>query len=298
MSSFSLARYNGAFTDAELLQQLREDARNFCAVHGAVMVLSDAESSYAHVPCTLLPLPLPRSVFTSSTELAPLMNFLYDRVARDTAFLTEVLAPAARSDNFMAMLMRVLSLSERRGDAAGAVVGPLQPLALTIARSDYMMDVDPVTGAVKPLQVEMNMIASSFGCLSSRIAAMHRYVIAHNPKLRAQHGIESAAVPANPAREELAASMAAAIAAFAARHIGVHARSAEAAAAATAPLGASEKLHVLMVVQKGERNSADQRHLEYALWENHSVPMLRRSLDQVRALSLLCARCYGKNNID
>ncbi len=39
-----------------------------------------------------------------------------------------------------------------------------------------------------------------------------------------------------------------------------------------------------MVVQKGERNSADQRHLEYDLWERHGIPMIRRSLDQVREL--------------
>ncbi len=33
-----------------------------------------------------------------------------------------------------------------------------------------------------------------------------------------------------------------------------------------------------MVVQPDERNSLDQRWLEYALWEAHGVRLLRRSL--------------------
>jgi glutathione synthase len=271
--TFSLEAYNRAFENPDLLEQLREDARNFCMVNGAVMVHDESVSSSVHVPCTLLPLPMPRSVFSSSTELAPLMNFLYERVARDTDFLKTVLAPAAKSDSFMATLLNILDRSVNRGPG-GAFTGPLQPLALTIARSDYMLDVDPETAVVRPLQVEMNMIASSFGCLSTRVSEMHRYVIAHNPLLTETYGIDAANVPVNRAMERLADGMAAAVAAFAARHPGAH------AAAAGTP-AAARPLTVLMVVQKGERNSADQRHLEYALHRQHGVPMLRRSLDQL-----------------
>ena len=40
---------------------------------------------------------------------------------------------------------------------------------------------------------------------------------------------------------------------------------------------------VLFVVQKGERNSFDQRWLEYALWETHNLATVRLSLSQVQA---------------
>ena len=40
---------------------------------------------------------------------------------------------------------------------------------------------------------------------------------------------------------------------------------------------------VLMVVQPDERNSFDQRWLEFALWETHGIKLLRRSLAAINA---------------
>ena len=39
---------------------------------------------------------------------------------------------------------------------------------------------------------------------------------------------------------------------------------------------------VVMVVQPDERNSYDQRGLEYALWERHHIPMLRKSMHDIQ----------------
>lgn len=42
-----------------------------------------------------------------------------------------------------------------------------------------------------------------------------------------------------------------------------------------------------MVVQEGEKNSADQRHIEYRLFDKHRVPLVRHSLSDVHALGKL-----------
>ena len=47
---------------------------------------------------------------------------------------------------------------------------------------------------------------------------------------------------------------------------------------------------VLFVVQDGERNAVDQRMLEYALWDDHRLPVLRCSLGM---LSRACAPTEG-----
>ncbi len=51
-----------------------------------------------------------------------------------------------------------------------------QPIMLGIHRSDYMMhDVGLPTESI--LQVEFNTISASFGCLSARVAELHRCVL-------------------------------------------------------------------------------------------------------------------------
>ena len=49
-----------------------------------------------------------------------------------------------------------------------------QPLMLGIHRSDYMMH-DVGKPSENILQVEFNTISASFGCLSSKVSALHRY---------------------------------------------------------------------------------------------------------------------------
>ena len=50
---------------------------------------------------------------------------------------------------------------------------------LGLHRSDYMLNVDG-NGAQTPLQVEINTIASSFGCLSKKVGDFHRYMLQRN----------------------------------------------------------------------------------------------------------------------
>ena len=104
-------------------------------------------------------------------------------------------------------------------------------------------------------QVELNTIASSFGCLSTLVARMHRYLLG---RLGAGEA-ELAALPQHNAMDGIV----------------------DALGVAAADYGAPGAV-VVMVVQPGERNAYDQQWLQTRLWERHGVRTLRRSLAQVR----------------
>jgi hypothetical protein len=55
---------------------------------------------------------------------------------------------------------------------------PQQQIALGIHRSDYMLNAAADGERPQMLQVELNTIASSFGCASSLTADLHRHLLA------------------------------------------------------------------------------------------------------------------------
>lgn len=54
-----------------------------------------------------------------------------------------------------------------------------QALQLGIHRSDYMLD----ESSQRLLQVELNTMASSFGCLSARVTQLHHFLLEHKQAL-------------------------------------------------------------------------------------------------------------------
>lgn len=136
-------------------------------------------------------------------------------------------------------------------------------------------------------QVELNTIASSFGCMSSLTAGMHRHLLSRfgNEPSRAGQavrdhasaiGIDAATaaattgegggggglgqlIPPNPTLTALPGALAAAHKCY----------------------GKPEAV-VLFVVQPGETNAVDQRLLEMKLWDDHGVRVVRMSLAEVR----------------
>lgn len=117
--------------------------------------------------------------------------------------------------------------------------------------------------------MELNTIASSFGCLSTLVARMHRYLLG---RLGAG-AAELAALPEHNAMDAIVDAMGAAAADYG------------------APGGV-----MVMVVQPGERNAYDQQWLQTRLWERHGVRTLRRSLAQVRLAGVWACdvwRCGG-----
>lgn len=121
-------------------------------------------------------------------------------------------------------------------------------VALGLHRTDYMMD----SGEGRMLQVEINTIAAAFGALATRVAAMHAHTAAPG----------APRPPPNRWADVVPAALARASA-----------------------LAAGEGAVVVMAVQEGERNSSDQRLLEYELRRAHGVRLVRMTLAQLEARS-------------
>lgn len=112
-------------------------------------------------------------------------------------------------------------------------------------------------------QVEFNTISSSFGPLSERSAALHRYLYASTKYYDAAPCLKPENFPPNETTSGLVKGLAAAHSAY-----------------------SVPGSRILFVVQAGERNVFDQRWLEYELLEKHSIHVIRRTFEDLA----LCAK--------
>lgn len=135
----------------------------------------------------------------------------------------------------------------------------MQDLTLGLFRSDYMVHLDPTASDAPPTikQVEFNTIASSFGGLSSQVSSMHNFLMSIDAyPSESRSIIKPSSLPPSKSVPGLASGLAQAHLAY----------------------GQSKSnlpTCILFVVQDPERNVFDQRHLEYALFNNHGVRVFR-----------------------
>jgi glutathione synthetase len=196
-------------------------------------------------PVTVFPTPLRTSFFDEALQLAIPFNTLTHHVANDIQFLTHALRHV--HDTFTQKLLTIYKqvLTE----------GIVQTKVLGIHRSDYMIHTKAQTGTPTLKQVEMNRISVAFGALSTLTGQLHRYLV---EQLEWSSRYPPSALPVSDSRTLLPAHLARA-----------H------------QLYGRPNAVVLMVVQPGEKNSIDQRWIQYLLWENHRVRVLRRTHLQV-----------------
>jgi glutathione synthase len=229
-------------------------------------------------------------------------NELVDRLSRDKEYLNKALGEVSKSDEFTGRLLKMYNEVYPSGVSASA-----QPVALGLHRSDYMIDDSSAAAAAgagagagakkRLLQVELNTIASSFGCLASVTADLHRYLLERFflPSLALQPSSSSSS-------DELQA--------FLASYLHNHglvlppSTSPSAAAISNLPpnptltqlpsaLAAAHSYYnnpeaiIVFIVQPGERNLFDQRFLELALWEKYQKQVVRLSLEEVTQRCLL-----------
>ena len=180
---------------------------------------------------------------------------------------------------------------------------------LGIQRSDYMLhqssstnnngdDADDGEQQYSIKQVELNTIASSFAGLASTVAKLHGFMTCRleNELTNFLNENESAVmggknvggsnsssssdddtdeqqqqrgVPQSPAMKCLPAAISIAYDRYCQQRI-----AADDSTSSTQPI-------VLFVVQPNETNTVDQRLLEFALWENHKIPVVRMSLAEI-----------------
>ncbi|KAM0790180.1 hypothetical protein ACM66B_005498 [Microbotryomycetes sp. NB124-2] len=250
------------------LDNLLELATDYAIANGIVYRPAPAPDGSAapsttsaiHAPYSLVPSPFPKRLHDNALELQPLYNALYAHVTVADDFLTTVVGETvAKVDDFQKRLYEIYTQIKHEGIR--------QPLHLGLFRSDYLIDTPQHSSenghqaTIK--QVEFNTISSSFGCLATKVADLHRY-LAHSGAYPDVPELHQSRIPKNQALHGLAAGLAAAHRAY-----------------------GQDNARVLMITQDNERNAFDQRPLEYELLQTHDVRMLRIPLSALRtALSL------------
>ncbi|KAK4199040.1 putative glutathione synthetase [Triangularia verruculosa] len=205
-----------------------------------------------NAPVTLFPSPFPKSCFDEAKAIQTSYNELYAQISQDEEFLGRLVQEVAGGDDFIAKLWDVHLKVKKEGY--------VQNLSLGLFRSDYMVHQDKAHLQIK--QVEFNTIASSFGGLSAQTSLLHQHLAqTEYPLLNQPIPTNSLDLPTNNSAQGLAAGLHAAYKAYGKSTLG-------------------HPTCVIFLVQDGERNIFDQRHLEYALQES-SVPVFRLPFSQV-----------------
>lgn len=259
MSNSALTAWPPTITD-EQLDVLTLQATTYALSHGLVYLpvakeQPPAPTSTIHAPLALFPSPIPRTLFERARALQRTYNVLYARIATDVAFLDRVMGAeegVGRADAFTGELWRRWRRVRDEGLA--------RPLQLGLFRSDYMVHLPDPQGPASLKQVEFNTISSSFGTLSQRVAALHRFLYKSTGYYGASSNLKEENLPTNETTSGLAEGLATAHAAY-----GV------------------PNAWILFVVQQGERNVFDQRWLEYELLERHGIHVVRQTFSQLAA---------------
>eukprot|EP01120_Amphizonella_sp_Union-15-10_P008299 TRINITY_DN2967_c0_g1_i1.p1 TRINITY_DN2967_c0_g1~~TRINITY_DN2967_c0_g1_i1.p1 ORF type:complete len:357 (-),score=76.55 TRINITY_DN2967_c0_g1_i1:40-1110(-) len=125
-------------------------------------------------------------------------------------------------------------------------------------RSDYMIHSSSpsssVSNATDVFQVELNTIASSFGCLSGVTSKLHRFLVERGYVTKESGSFPEFTDPGVGLAEGLASAH---------------------------KLYSNPNALVMMVVLPGENNISDQRMLEYKLWEHHKIGLIRKTLSDL-----------------
>lgn len=140
-------------------------------------------------------------------------------------------------------------------------------MTLGLFRSDYIVDKHARgyldSAAIK--QIEFNTVSISFGALSTKVSELHTY-LAHS-------GVYG------PSGDHIQTSVSRSLTELA---NGLAAGHKEYVDSSLSKANLPSSIAVLFIVQPGERNVFDQRHLEYSLYENHGIRSFRLTLSEVR----------------
>ena len=155
------------------MRRMGKQATSWCGLNG--LMYTDGGLNWSHAPVSLSPNSFPRESFEYASDIQPIINELVDKISRDREFLTTQLAEVAEADPFTKRLLQIYAKQPEKLIKEGVQVG--------IHRSDYMMNIPSSNDANKkdmPLQIEINTIASSFGCLSQKVGELHRSLLKRN----------------------------------------------------------------------------------------------------------------------
>ncbi|KAF9883647.1 hypothetical protein FE257_003081 [Aspergillus nanangensis] len=222
--------------------------------HGSL--LKDIQSQAAHtvrtypVGVSVYPTPFPRALFERALELQSIYNELYCAMAEDEQWIFKTIKdllpihPLAES---------LWSIHVKVKDTGGYV----QDISAGIFRSDYMLSVGPRT---ELKQVEINTFSCAGASHANKTVDMHRNLTRMGVyEAGGENSISISSLPINNNIESLATCLAQAHAAYGPQKSKL-----------------AKQVAVLFVVQPRNFNIADERPIEYALWNRDvSVPAYR-----------------------
>ncbi len=239
-------------------QDVINDILEWEIMHG--VAFRQADNTARHVPFSIAPMTMERSVYQHLLSVTPLIAKLVSNVSEDHDFLQESLSDMAKADPFFGRLMELHQ--QAHGDASKRQQPARQPLLLM--RTDFMDDRQHGAKVI-----EFNGIAAGMGPFGQRATELHCFVQDQWNDVYRNWLEDDTAIPAdNHGMEQLAIGIAAS-----ARKVKAH----------FAELGDSaneQKPTFLMIVQKDEDNVYDQHLLEVAL-QNIGVRTVRRTFEQL-----------------
>ncbi|KAF7556084.1 hypothetical protein G7046_g6409 [Stylonectria norvegica] len=223
-----------------------------------------ADITAINAPVTLFPSPFPRQCFEQGKQVQRVYNKLYASVSSDEEFLAQIVKEVIDGDDFIRNLWNIHLKVKAEGYS--------QPLSLGLFRSDYMVhqDTSSPTPTLQAKQVEFNTIASSFGGLSTYTSKLHKFLATTEyPLLDNAIPQGTLDLPENNTVQGLAAGIETAYHAYPESELG-------------------HQTCVIFLVQGGERNVLDQRHLEYEIAKaSPSIPVFRLPFADIIKLTTL-----------
>ena len=221
----------------DLVSQIKD----YQLTHGFLLKLVRLEGHTTvpsrNISVSVLPTPFPRHLFRQASDLQTLFNELYIRASADEAWLNSVVSPLLQYDDLARALWEVHTRvkSQRQDGEPRTICG--------IFRSDYMLQAQK-DAPPKLRQVEMNTFSVAGACHSERAAKLHahmRRVGCHGSsrtvgRLAVNENIHSLTEVLKRARQLYAPT-------------------------------SGRSACVLMIVQANNFNIADERPIDYALWD-------------------------------
>ncbi|PYH79351.1 putative glutathione synthetase [Aspergillus uvarum CBS 121591] len=238
--------------------------------HGSMLKRVRSQSAHSVLCCpigvTLFPTPFPRAHFDQALELQSIYNELYCAMTEDEHWIQTTLQQILHVNSLAAALWEIHQKVKR-------VDGYIQNISCGIFRSDYMLQgdgtpklaIDPADGPISTpqlKQVEFNTFSCAGASHAQRTVEMHRHFTRTGAYASLTNGdspVGLAALPENNNIQSLGACLAEAHALY-----------------GQAKSKVAAKTAVLFVVQPQNFNIADERPVEYALWNRDSpVPAHR-----------------------
>ncbi|KAJ5301642.1 hypothetical protein N7508_006505 [Penicillium antarcticum] len=247
-----------------LLAQIKDWQIN----HGLLLKLIQSEEEHSvlsyPVGVSVFPTPFPRTLFNRAINLQKIYNELYCVIAEDEDWLYSVTEDLIAVEPLARALWGIYHETQK--------AGIVQEISAGIFRSDYMLHLNDGNGAESSgsifettlKQVEFNAFSCAGGGHANRVADMHRYLTRTGAYElgQEQYGkerIDIGSLPKSNNIEGIASCLATAHAIY-----------------GPPRTQSAQRMAVLFIVQPNNFNTADERPIEYALWDrDEPVPAYR-----------------------